>query len=47
MNTLVFDIETIPDIEGGRKLYDLGDLDADGIAKAMVRIFYRTICSEW
>ncbi|HPE61144.1 MAG TPA: 3'-5' exonuclease [Thiolinea sp.] len=38
MNTLVFDIETIPDIEGGRKLYELGDLDADGVAKAMFHL---------
>ncbi|HPQ97769.1 MAG: 3'-5' exonuclease [Thiothrix sp.] len=38
MNTLVFDIETIPDIEGGRRLYDLGDLDADGVAKAMFHL---------
>lgn len=38
MNTLVFDIETIPDIEGGRKLYNLGDLDADSVAKAMFHL---------
>ena len=38
MNTLVFDIETIPDLEGGRRLYDLGDLDADGVAKAMFHL---------
>lgn len=36
MNTLVFDIETIPDVDAGRRLYDLGaDLDDDGVAKAM------------
>ena len=38
MNTLVFDIETVPDIEGGRKLYGLGDLDASGVAKAMFHL---------
>ena len=38
MNTLVFDIETVPDIEGGRKLYDLGELDASGVAKAMFHL---------
>lgn len=27
MNVLVFDIETIPDVETGRKIYDLGDAD--------------------
>jgi predicted PolB exonuclease-like 3'-5' exonuclease len=29
MNTLVFDIETIPDIESGKKLYDLSGSDAE------------------
>jgi len=38
MNTMVFDIETIPDIEGGRRLYELGDLDDDGVAKAMFHL---------
>ena len=35
MNTLVFDIETVPDVELGRRLYDLHDLDDAGVAKAM------------
>jgi predicted PolB exonuclease-like 3'-5' exonuclease len=35
MNTLVFDIETVPDVELGRRLYDLGDLDDAGVAQAM------------
>ena len=47
MNTLVFDIETIPDIEGGRKLYDLGDLDADGVAKAMFHLRYQKTGTEF
>ncbi len=36
MNILAFDIETIPDVDGGRKLYDLDDSlsDAD-VAEAM------------
>lgn len=29
MNTLVFDVETIPDIESGKKLYDLTGSDAE------------------
>lgn len=30
MNLLVFDVETIPDVEGGRRIHDLGDAsDAD------------------
>lgn len=35
MNTLVFDIETVPDIEFGRRLYDVPDLDAASVAKIM------------
>ena len=26
MNVLVFDIETVPDVDAGRRLYKLGDL---------------------
>jgi 3'-5' exonuclease len=35
MNTLVFDIETVPDVAFGRRLYDLGDLPDESVAKAM------------
>jgi len=35
VNVLTLDIETIPDTEFGRRLYDLGDLDDDSVAKAM------------
>ncbi|MGQ3887634.1 3'-5' exonuclease [Legionella sp. CNM-1927-20] len=35
MNILVFDIETIPDIETGRKLYNLDDLSDEDVATAM------------
>lgn len=35
MTVLVFDIETIPDIESGNKLYDLHDLSATDTAEAM------------
>ena len=35
MNTLVFDIETIPDVELGRRLYGVGDLDDADVAKIM------------
>jgi 3'-5' exonuclease len=33
--TLVFDIETVPDVELGRRLYGLGDLADGEVAKAM------------
>ncbi len=36
MNVLAFDIETIPDVLGGRKLYELGDeLSDSDVAEAM------------
>lgn len=35
MNLFVFDIETIPDTDAGRKLYRLGDLSDSDVAKAM------------
>lgn len=39
MNVLAFDIETIPDVDGGRKLYDLSvDLPDDEVAQAMFRM---------
>ena len=35
MNTLVFDIETVPDVELGRRLYNLAGLTDAQVAKAM------------
>lgn len=35
MNVFVFDIETVPDVEGGRRLYHLEDLSDEEVAKAM------------
>jgi len=35
MNVLAFDIETVPDVELGRRLYDLADLDDAAVAQAM------------
>ena len=35
VNVLAFDIETIPDIEGGRKLYGLEGLDDQDVARVM------------
>lgn len=36
MNVLVFDIETIPDVEAGRRLYDLAGLDDRDVANVML-----------
>ena len=33
MNILVFDIETVPDVEGGRRLYHLSDLNDQEVAE--------------
>lgn len=38
MNVLVFDLETIPDIEGGQAIYDLEGLDDKSTAKAMFHL---------
>ena len=35
MNIFVFDIETIPDTESGRRLYDLNELNDSDTAEAM------------
>ena len=35
MNVLVFDIETVPDVELGRRLYDLEGLDDASVARVM------------
>lgn len=35
MNILAFDIETIPDVAGGRRLYDLHNLDDGEVAEIM------------
>lgn len=38
MNVFVFDIETVPDVAGGRKLYDLPDFSDEDVAIAMQTI---------
>lgn len=38
MNTFVFDIETVPDIEGGKRLFGLEGLSDDDVAHAMYQI---------
>ncbi|MES3040382.1 MAG: 3'-5' exonuclease [Pseudomonadota bacterium] len=38
MNTLVFDIETVPDIAGGRRLYGLDGLDDAAAGEAMFKL---------
>lgn len=37
-NVFVFDIETVPDIEGGRQLYDLKDLSDADVGRAMMAL---------
>ena len=38
MNVLVFDIETIPDIDGARRLYDLHGLSDEDVARAVFHL---------
>jgi hypothetical protein len=37
-NIFVFDIETIPDVDSGRRIYDLGELGDEDAAKAMFNL---------
>src|SRR5215469_4809860 len=37
MNVLAFDIETIPDLEGGRRLYGLEGLSDEDVGRAMLQ----------
>lgn len=37
-NLFVFDIETVPDVDAGRKLYQLEGLDDESVAKAMFQL---------
>ncbi len=37
MNVFVFDIETVPDVDGGRRLMDLDGLDDGTVAEAMFK----------
>jgi len=47
MNVLVFDIETIPDIEGGQAIFDLHGLDDKSTAKAMLHIHQQKTGSDF
>ncbi len=38
LNVLVFDIETVPDVDGGRRLFGLEGLDDEDVAKAMFHL---------
>lgn len=38
MNVMVFDIETVPDVDSGRRLYALEGLDDAGVAQAMFQM---------
>lgn len=46
-NVLVFDIETIPDLEGGRRIYDLHGLDDKDTASALFNIRRQETGSEF
>ena len=46
MNVLVFDIETIPDIDGSRRLYDLHGLSDEDVARAVFHLRRQQANSE-
>ncbi len=47
MNMLVFDIETIPDVEGGQAIFNLQGLDDKSTAKAMMHIHQQKTGSDF
>lgn len=47
MNVLVFDIETVPDTDGGRRLYGLDGLPDGDVAKAMAHLRMQKTGSEF
>ena len=47
MNCLVFDIETIPDVALGRRLYNLEGLSDEQVAKAMFALRRQATGSEF
>ena len=47
MHCFSFDIETIPDLEGGRRIYDLQDLDDKDTASALFNIRRQETGSEF
>ncbi len=46
-NIFVFDIETIPDVDSGRRLYQLGELDDADTGKAMLHLRQQQTGSEF
>ncbi len=46
-NIFVFDIETIPDVDSGRRLYDLPDLSDEDVGKAMLHLRQQKTGSEF
>ena len=47
MNIFVFDIETIPDVDSGRRLFDLAGLDEADTGKAMLHLRQQQTGSEF
>lgn len=47
MNVLVFDIETIPDIEGGQAIFDLQGLDDKSTVKAIMHMHQQKTGSDF
>ncbi len=47
MKILVFDIETVPDVESGRRIYDLSGIADEDVARAMVHLHVQKTGSEF
>ena len=46
MNVLVFALQTVPDIDGARRLYDLHGLSDDDVVRAVLHKRRQAFCSE-
>ena len=47
MNVLAFDIETVPDVDAGRRLYGLEGLSADQVGRAMFHLRHQESGSDF
>lgn len=47
MNVMIFDIETVPDVESGRRLYDFEGLDDQAVGSAMFKLRYEKVGHEF
>ena len=47
MHCFSFDIETVPDVEFGRRMWDLGEISDEAVASAMFFKQLQKTCSDF